>query len=94
MFIPVRSNEPKRKVCANCKNSYFDGDRYCRFCGAPMGTPVLINETFACIYGPPPKRRIHTCAKCGYSWETELMLDKQCYCPKCGGNAPGESSDQ
>ena len=55
---------PMRKVCANCGENYINGDKYCRYCGAPMGKPAYIEEDFACIYGPPPVKRTHTCAKC------------------------------
>ena len=76
-------------VCANCKNEYVEGDKYCRYCGAPNGEPGFIKEDFACIYGPPPVARVHTCKKCGYSWKTYEMIDKEAFCPKCGGAAPG-----
>ena len=86
MEIPDR----KRKVCANCKNSYREGDKYCRYCGAPLGTPEFIDEDFACIYGPPPVERAHKCAKCGFTWTTSLMIDNEKWCPKCGGEAPAK----
>ena len=79
---------PMLKVCANCKNDYVEGDRYCRYCGAPMGKPDFIEDFFACIYGPMPETRRHTCEKCGYTWETELMIDEERWCPLCGGAAP------
>jgi len=81
-------SESKRAVCANCKKAYVKGDKYCRYCGAPMGKPEYIEEDFGCIYGPPPTKRVHTCAKCGYSWQTYLMIDDEKWCPKCGGAAP------
>ena len=77
-----------RKVCANCRENYIDGDRYCRFCGAPMGTPDYIEMDFARIYGPPPVKRMHTCRTCGYRWTTVKMLDRERWCPRCGGPAP------
>lgn len=86
--------EQKRKVCANCKNTYIEGDKYCRYCGAPLGKPDFIPEDFACIYGPPPVRRVHTCAKCGFSWETDLMIDNEKWCPECGGSAPGIGDEE
>ena len=55
----------KIKVCQNCQNTYIEGDKYCRYCGAPMGTPQYINDDFAEIYGPPPMKRTHKCKKCG-----------------------------
>lgn len=80
--------KPKRKVCANCHNPYNEEDSYCRYCGAPMGNPDYIDDDMACIYGPPPMDRTHKCAKCGYTWETCKMIDRERYCPKCGGDAP------
>ena len=80
----------KRRVCANCKNTYIAGDKYCRYCGAPMGKPEFIIEDFSCIYGPPPVTRTHKCAKCGFTWKTDLMIDDEKFCPKCGGPAPGK----
>ena len=82
---------PKRdkiRVCANCRSTYYEGDKYCRFCGAKMGKPDYIYEDFACIYGPPPMRRVHKCASCGYTWETNQIIDSERFCPECGGNAP------
>lgn len=82
------NNKPYRKVCANCKRDYIEGDRYCRFCGAPMGKPDFFEERFETIYGPPPVERRHKCMKCGYQWTTEKMIDDEGWCPKCGGSAP------
>lgn len=53
-----------------------------------MGSPVFIEEHFAVLYGPEPIKRIHECDKCGYTWETNLMIDEERWCPKCGGGAP------
>ena len=78
------------EVCKNCKNKYRSGDKYCRFCGAPLGKPGYIEEDFACIYGPMPRKRVHKCAECGYTWETNLMIDEERYCPECGGAAPAD----
>ena len=69
----------KRKVCANCGNSYRENEKYCRYCGAPMGTPDYIEEEFACIYGP---------------WKTTLMIDDEKFCPECGGPAPVVASEE
>ena len=78
----------KAKVCANCGGPYIEGDRYCRYCGAPMGKPSYIEEDIQCIYGPPPVTRLHKCEKCGYTWETRRMIDRERCCPRCGGSAP------
>ena len=84
----------KCRVCANCGSTYIEGDKYCRFCGAPMGEPKFIIEDFACIYGPPPVTRTHTCAKCGFTWTTCKMIDDERFCPECGGSAPGVSEEE
>ncbi len=81
------------KICANCHEAYIEGDKYCRYCGAPMGTPAFVEEDFATIYGPPPVRRVHECAVCGYTWETDLMIDEERWCPQCGGPAPASETD-
>lgn len=83
----------KRKVCANCRHTYIEGDKYCRYCGAPMGSPQFIIEDFGCIYGPPPVKRTHKCKKCGFSWQTNLMIDDESFCPECGGPAPAEGGE-
>ena len=85
---------PMKKVCANCKNNYREGDKYCRYCGAPLGKPDFIEEDFACIYGPPPVERIHKCDKCGFTWKTSLMIDDERWCPQCGGEAPAEGGKE
>ena len=80
------------KICANCKNDYTSGDKYCRFCGAPMGAPMEApsynEESFQLIYGPPPVLRTHTCEKCKLSWYTNKSFDDERFCPWCGGPAP------
>ena len=84
----------KRAICANCKSRYIEGDKYCRYCGAPNGSPEYIQETFASIYGPP-YRSAHKCKECGFSWENSgLGSDRQKWCPKCGGKAPVEDLDR
>ena len=92
--MSILNRDNLRKVCANCKETYIEGDKYCRYCGAPMGKASYIEEDFACIYGPPPVKRVHTCKKCGYSWETDYMIDNERHCPKCGGRAPVTSSEE
>lgn len=81
------------EVCSNCRGRYKEGDKYCRYCGAPMGKPEYVNMEFACIYGPPFRTK-HTCEKCGYSWENSgLGRDRQKNCPQCGGSAPAVETD-
>ncbi|MCR5794933.1 MAG: zinc ribbon domain-containing protein [Solobacterium sp.] len=82
------SEKPKegmKAVCANCKQTYIKGDKYCRCCGAPLGDPVYIPLDFDCIYGPLPMDWMYECSKCGYIWTMEWMGDIAYYCPKCGG---------
>lgn len=51
-------SEKQSNVCANCGKPFKKGDKYCRHCGAPMGTPEFIIENTPIIYGPPrPSRR-------------------------------------
>jgi len=88
LFKDERITDSLRKVCANCKSDYIEGDRYCRFCGAPMGKPDFIEDDFDCIYGPKPTERLHICNNCGYEWTTIQMVDAEHFCPKCGGEAP------
>lgn len=84
----IRKASAKRAVCENCGNRYRQGDKYCRYCGAPQGEPKYIIENFAAIYGPPYCNE-HKCRECGYTWESSgLGSDGEGYCPKCGGEAP------
>ena len=77
-----------REVCPNCNNSWIAGDQYCRFCGSPVANPQMIPAEMVCIYGPRPRSRMHQCEQCGYQWNTHAMVDRQAFCPKCGGSAP------
>ena len=83
----------EEKVCGNCHNFWREGDKYCRYCGAPMNHPEYIVRDIACIYGPPPVLRGHSCQKCGYGWQTEQMIDRERFCPKCGAPAPAKEMD-
>ena len=80
----------KERVCAKCGRIYIPKDRYCRFCGTPMGLPEFIEQDdgFICANGPEAVKRLHICVQCGHMWKTELMVDEQRYCPICGGRAP------
>ena len=84
-FIENIKRDYFKKACMNCKSPYIHGDKYCRYCGAPMGTPIFILDDRACIYGPMPVSRTHECTVCGYSWVKSLMIDKELWCPMCGG---------
>ena len=73
--------------CGNCHKP-LGNDDYCRYCGTRRGEGKFdpyFNEP-QCIYGPPPISRLHTCNECGYEWETNTMIDRQRYCPRCGGS--------
>ena len=92
--MSIFSRENKMKVCANCKETYIEGDKYCRYCGAPMGKAAFIEEDFACIYGPPPVKRGHTCKKCGHSWAPQLLIDDERWRPPCRRRAPVTSEEE
>ncbi len=78
------NNKQQEKICMNCQNTWREGDKYCRYCGAPMNQPGYKVREFYIIYGPMPVRRKHKCEKCGFTWENTLMIDKERYCPHCG----------
>ena len=81
----IRQSQGNEKVCSNCKNEFIEGDSYCRYCGAKLCEEFIpINDSFDCIYGPPPIQRHHVCSNCGFTWDTVLMIDQQRHCPKCG----------
>ena len=84
----LKTIRPMREVCANCKQDYRSEDKFCRYCGAPMGTPEYIEEDYALLYGPEPVERHHICEVCGYTWKTMMMADREKWCPVCGGPAP------
>ncbi len=72
------------KLCGNCKNTWREGDKYCRYCGAPLNNPTYKLREFYTMYGPLPVRRKHSCPDCGFVWTATLMSDNERYCPKCG----------
>ena len=74
------------KVCENCENNYIDGDKYCRYCGSPLGSPKFITDNLACIYGPGWEESLE-CKQCGFTWKSILMRAPERYCPKCGSEA-------
>ena len=86
MFESRENEESVRteKICGNCKNEWRDGDKYCRYCGAPMDHPEYRVKGFYPLYGPGLVRRRHSCRKCGYTWETVAMVHEEKYCPECG----------
>ena len=84
---------PKEKVCGNCQSPWRDGDKYCRYCGAPLNHPSYKIREFYTIYGPMPVKRKHSCSKCGFIWTTRMMIDDEHYCPKYGTNVTIEEYD-
>ena len=80
-----------RKVCGNCGAKVTEGDKYCRICGTLVGNGAFVPQmsmTGNRLYGPRPIPRRHVCENCGHQWTTSLMVDKEAYCPNCGGPAP------
>lgn len=80
--------------CGNCQQS-MGKDEFCRYCGAKRGEGSFdpyYNEP-QCVYGPPPVTRVHKCRKCGFEWSTNMMIDNQRYCPKCGGGCDVTSEE-
>ena len=74
--------------CGNCHRHIGD-DEYCRYCGTKRGEGEFLpfEDIVQCVYGPPPIPRTHRCKSCGFEWTTHVMIDRQRYCPKCGGSA-------
>ncbi len=54
----VKGSDPIIHICRNCSHEYTEGDRYCRYCGAPLGEPWKVQEVFEDIYGPEPTDRL------------------------------------
>ena len=78
-------------VCGNCGAKVPDEDKYCRICGTLVGFGRVSPKSMAVasrLYGPKPTLRRHVCQNCGHQWTTSLMVDKEAYCPNCGGPAP------
>ncbi len=81
---------PGKGQCGNCHAYLQPDDKYCRICGTKAGVGAYepYQDLMMTIYGPKPEKRKHKCKECGYSWETCAMIDKEKFCPKCGGIAP------
>lgn len=73
--------------CGNCHKTLSEGDQYCRHCGTRRGEGKFepYQNLMQCIYGPMPKKRSHFCPSCNTTWERELMIDDEEFCPHCGG---------
>lgn len=78
-----------KDLCGNCHESLRKGDKYCRLCGTPVGhgayNPYQVSWDMQCVYGPMPVPRLHECKRCGSSWTVCAMIDREYYCPECGG---------
>lgn len=76
--------------CGNCTKYLGKEDQFCRYCGTKRGEGSFrpYEDMVQCVYGPPPEERFHKCKACGFEWTTNMMIDNQYYCPKCGGNCP------
>lgn len=72
--------------CGNCHRRIQDNDKYCRYCGTRRGEGKYkpYQTIIQCIYGPRPVKRVRKCTKCQMTWETQLMVDNEDYCPECG----------
>lgn len=74
--------------CGNCHSLLGKKDKYCRYCGTPVGEGKFKpyeNETY-CVYGPPIKE-LWRCPKCGHKWRsTVLGGDNPEFCPRCGSH--------
>jgi rubredoxin len=74
--------------CGNC-HEHLGKDKYCRICGTKRGEGAFkpYVDAYYPVYGPKPTETTHKCDVCGYTWSTYLMIDKERYCPECGGRA-------
>lgn len=88
--------EYEENQCGNCHAYMAPEDKYCRICGTKAGEGAFApyQNLMECIYGPRPVERTHVCKQCGHKWTTCRMLDRENYCPKCGGYAPPHDSEE
>ncbi|MBO7473174.1 MAG: zinc ribbon domain-containing protein [Ruminococcus sp.] len=89
------NSESMVKICGNCREIIED-DNFCRYCGAKIIKNEYAPEKdmISIIYGPPPVERKHICSNCGYTWKKWAMIDKEQYCPKCGGEIVTEETGE
>lgn len=85
---------PGKNQCGNCHTTLMPDAKYCHICGTRAGEGAYkpYQDMMQCIYGPAPVERRHVCQTCGFSWTTCAMIDKDKFCPQCGGSAPVVSS--
>lgn len=88
---PQRLSRDYDGRCGNC-HARIGKDSYCRYCGTKAGEGRFdpYEEIMQCVYGPPPVQRRHTCTQCGHTWESTAMIDRERYCPQCGGSVTAE----
>lgn len=72
--------------CGNCHSMLSEEDKYCCCCGTKRGEGKFepYKNIMQCIYGPMPRKRVHECTLCNYTWDTMSMIDNQKFCPECG----------
>jgi len=87
--------KPNENQCGNCHAYLEPEDRFCRICGTRRGDGLFepYQNLMQCIYGPMPVERVHVCSSCGYRWTTCLMVDRETFCPSCGGRSNVEEKD-
>jgi uncharacterized paraquat-inducible protein A len=72
--------------CGNCHSKLRARDKYCRYCGTPVGEgdfKPYLNMTY-CVYGPPIKN-LWQCPECGYAWRSIVLGgDHPRFCPRYG----------
>lgn len=87
----IKSTETKSKRCKNCDARMDSEDKYCTKCGVIYGKGSYSPDEWGIcvseVYGPPPRKRVHKCESCNYTWNSFDMIDNVHYCPRCGGNA-------
>ena len=81
--------------CRRCGAPVHFKDEKCPECGAKNDCWVTPDRT-RCgnCHAPLAEGGTHVCEKCGYTWTTCLMIDREQYCPKCGGHAPSDDAFQ
>ena len=86
---PQLSTDYKNK-CGNCRGELMEGDKYCRYCGTLRGEGEFkpYHNVAARLYGPLPRKYVHECRKCSYTWMATQRIPNMLYCPKCGEEAP------
>lgn len=77
-------------ICGKCGTKLFDDAAYCHHCGTKRGQGKFSIYDYdprgmQTLYGPPPRKHVFTCKKCGKTWDEFLMdVPKGEACPECG----------